>query len=548
MTTAGDNLDERPRRWAAAGLAFRACVLALAFYGFAANTADPDLWGHVLFGHKVLQTGVVDRVESYSWTAPGTPWINHEVLAEIIMAGAHRIAGGAGLFWLMTCCGLATWWLALWLGAERLDRSERWVAWGLAAVASVEIAFGFAARPQMFTGLALVSLLWLLRRITAGRVGWAVALPLLFALWINLHGGALAGWVLLWLAAFSANPLERLAGRWMPLTLTPRRARVALWLAAFAATLALLANPWGVGLLRWLAASVSWLRPEIAEWNPTPWGWDHAPFIVLLALVAGAWIFSERPKSLWEAAVLGALAVVALRSVRHTPLFCIAALALTPPYVADVLRRGETRLSRLSALVRQPAAQVTACLAFALLTAAMVMATWRRDRDTLGTMAVPRTQYPLAAIEFIRQHGLTGNLLVFFDWGELCLWELPDSAVSFDGRLDTCYPRPLIAEHWKFYRGTPCAATQLDLGKADLALLPHLPGAKWLAQQPGWMAAYVDPLAVVLVRDRARFPRLTALPLPVVAGPAAVTGRARFPDALPKRLRASPLAIRAGSG
>jgi hypothetical protein len=548
MTTAGDNPDGRPRRWAAAaGLAFKACVLALAFYGFAANTADPDLWGHVLFGHRVLQTGVVDRVDSYSWTATGAPWINHEALAEILMALVHRVAGGAGLFWMMTCCGLVTWWLALRLGAERLDRSTRWVAWGVAALASVEIAFGFAARPQMFTGLALVALLWLLRRIAAGRVGWAMALPLLFALWINLHGGALAGAVLLWLTAFSAGPLERLAGRWMPLTLTPRRAHVALWLAAVAATMALLANPWGVGLFRWLAASVSWLRPEIAEWNPTPWGWDHAPFFALLALVAGAWLFSERPKSLWEAAVLGALAVAALRSVRHTPLFCIAALALAPPYVADALRRGQAYLSRLAELVRQPGTQAAACLTFTLLTAAVVTATWQRDRDTFGTMAVPRAQYPLAAIEFIRQHGLTGNLLVFFDWGELCLWELPESAVSFDGRLDTCYPRPLIAEHWKFYRGLPCTAALLDLDKASIALLPHLPGTEWLARQPGWTVAYVDPLAVVLVHDRMRFPGLAALPLPVQAGAPAVTGRARFPDALPLRLRASPLAIRAGS-
>jgi hypothetical protein len=406
----------------------------------------------------------------------------------------------------------------------------------------VEIAFGFAARPQMFTGLALVSLLWLVRRISSGRVGWVVAVPLLFAAWINAHGGVLAGWVLLWLAACSASPLEQLIRRWMPLTPTPRRARVALWVAAVTATFALLANPWGVELLRWLAESVSWLRPEIEEWNPTPWGWDHAPFFALLVVTIVAWIFSERPKSLWEAAVLGALAVAALRSVRHTPLFCIVALALMPPYVADLLRRSQAQIPRLSALIRQPATQIVAGLTFTLLTAAIISATWRRDGDTFGTMAVPRAQYPLAAIAFIQQYDLKGNLLVFFDWGELCLWELPDSTVSFDGRLDTCYPHALISEHWKFYRGQPFAAAQLDLGKADLALLPHLPGAEWLARQPGWAAVYVDPLAVVLARDRARFARLATLSQPAQAGMAAVTGRAHFPDAPPPRL-----AIRANS-
>ncbi len=548
MTTACDNLDGRPRGWAAAaGLAFGVCVLTLAFYGFSANSADPDLWGHVLFGQRLLQSGVLERVDTYSWTAAGAPWINHEVLAELCLAWVHRLAGGSGLFWLMTCCGLATWWWALRLGAERLTRSERWIAWSVAALASVEIAFGFAARPQMFTGLALVALLWLLRRSAAGRVGWALALPLLFGLWINLHGGALAGVVLLWLTAITASPLEQWAGRWMPLTLTPRRVRVALWLAAPAATVALLANPWGLGLFRWLLACVSLQRPEIPEWNPTPWGWDHAPFFALLVLAAGAWFASRRPKPLWEAAVLGALAVAALHSVRHTPLFCIAALALMPRYVADALQLGQAHLARVAKLVRQPAAQAAACLAFAVLTAAMVMAFWQRDRDTLGTMAVPRSQYPLAAIDFIRQHDLTGNLLVFFDWGELCLWELPGCAVSFDGRADTCYPTSLTVEHWKFYLAGPCSAAHLDTGRAALALLPHLPGAIWLAHQPGWTVAYADPLAVVLVQDRTRFPRLAGLSLPVAAGPLAVTGRARFPDA-PPPARTSPLAIRPGSG
>jgi len=536
MTTEVDDLHRKPRRWAAAaGLAFGACVLLLAFYSFTANTADPDLWGHVLFGHRALQTGVLERVEPYSWTAAGAPWINHEVLAELIMALAHRFAGGAGLFWLMTCCGLATWWLALRLGTQRLDRSSRWVAWSVAALAAVEIAFGFAARPQMFTGLALIAQLWLLRRITAGRIGWALALPPLLALWINFHGGALAGCVLLWLAAFATSPLESLAGRWLPLARTPARVSWTLWLGAAAASLALLANPWGIGLVRWLAASVSLARPDIPEWNATPWGWDHAPFFALLVLVAGAWLFSTRPKALWEAAVLGALALAAMLSVRHTPLFCIAALALAPPYMADALQRCQAHLARLVALVRQPAIQVVACLAFSLLAAAMLLATWHRDRDTLWTMAVPRATYPLAAIEFIQHHELKGNLLVFFDWGELCLWELPDCPVSFDGRLDTCYPLPLIAEHWKFYRGAPFDVAQLDLKQAAVALLPHMPGAAWLAHQPGWSVAYVDPLAVVLVHDRSRFPGLTTAALTVGAGPEAVAGRARFPDTLPER-------------
>ena len=109
----------------------------------------------------------------------------------------------------------------------------------------------------------------------------------------------------------------------------------------------------------------------------------------------------------------------------------------------------------------------------------------------------------MAAVQFIQQHELRGNLLVFFDWGEMCLWELPDSRVSIDGRLDTCYPPDVIAAHWKFYNAEPFDGAALDLNRADFALLPSkLAGALALAKQDGWQAVYFDNLAVVLVKNR----------------------------------------------
>jgi hypothetical protein len=128
-------------------------------------------------------------------------------------------------------------------------------------------------------------------------------------------------------------------------------------------------------------------------------------------------------------------------------------------------------------------------------------------------------------------------LLVFFDWGELCLWELPQCAVSIDGRWETCYPRELIPEHWKFYNDEPVDEKILDIGKADLALLPaNLAGALALSHKPGWQVVYYDRLAVVLVREPRRFPKLDLAKLPEAGPPDATLGRAAFPDGRPARL------------
>ena len=181
--------------------AFVAFVICLAIFQFSENTADPDLWGHVLYGRDFLQTGHLMRTEPYSWTAPGHEWVNHEILAEAAMALSFRALGGTGLLLLKIAAGLATFFIALSIATKRMDKKMRPVAWAFGAVAVVEISFGFAARPQIFTALALAMELWLLRQIHRGKWGWALALPPLFALWINTHGGVLAGLIVLFAAA-----------------------------------------------------------------------------------------------------------------------------------------------------------------------------------------------------------------------------------------------------------------------------------------------------------------------------------------------------------
>jgi hypothetical protein len=146
-------------------------------------------------------------------------------------------------------------------------------------------------------------------------------------------------------------------------------------------------------------------------------------------------------------------------------------------------------------------------------------------------MEIPRAQYPVAAIQFIRQHDLHGNLLVYFDWGEMCIWDLPDSPVSIDGRLDSVYSPAIIDAHWKFYNGQPFDTNALNLAKADFALLPSdLAGAKALAENDRWHAVYYDDCAVVLVKNLVQFPELTGLALPIKGPPTATEGRDPFPN------------------
>jgi hypothetical protein len=507
---------------------FCALVAFLAVFQFSENTVDPDLWGHIVYGRQILLTGVVPKAEVFSWTSQGRPWINHEWLAEMALGGAHKLWGGSGVLLLKMAVGLLTFALCLHMGGLNVPWPARIVTWGFGALAVVEISYGFAARPQIFTALGLALELMLLRRIHNGSRLWALALPVLFVFWINAHGGALAGFALLILAAAATTAQS-------PRCKMAHGAVWVLWLAVGGVGAALFCNPWKAQLLRWLIGSVLWLRPAIQEWNPTPFGWDHAAFFLLIALGIFAWGFSRRRRDWWELAACAAFALLGLRAVRNAPLYGVVALALTPPHLADALTRFRGSLARWEAASSNPALQKASILLCCVAAAGVAIGTFTLHKEHPLTMEAPRWQYPIGAVDFLRKNELRGPMLVFFDWGELVIFELPECPPSIDGRLDTCYSRELIAAHWVFYNGNVPATNVLNLDKADLALLPgNLAGTTELAKRPGWKVVYFDDLAVVLARDAGRFPALRQLALPVAGSAAATQGRARFSDQGPR--------------
>ena len=518
-------------------LIFCAWVLALALFQFSENTADPDLWGHVVFGRQMVRAGTVVKAETFSWTARGEPFLNHEYGFDVIVWKVYsRLGGGTGILLLKTGLGLLVFWLCLKLGGKKkeegtppldpllLERGEekkdeiRMAAWGLGALAVVEISFGFPARPQIFTALGIVLTLFGLRAIHRGSLRWMMGMTLLFLVWINIHGGALAGVGLVGLAA-GASTLQL----WREVE--QRKIVVALWFATVCVISVLFCNPWAGELLRWLIGSLMWFRPEIQEWNPAPLGWDHAAFFIVLGVSGFAWGFSRRKRMWWELFVCAAFAILALRSVRNAPLFCIVALATVPPHLEDALARWKFEFS--AGLQKLAAGFLT------LATAGTLVATFTLHKENPFTMEAPRNSYPMAAVDFMRAHELQGNMLNFFDWGDLVISQLPDCAPSIDGRLDACYSRELIAAHWKFYNGEVFDEKVLPVNDADVALLPvKLAGAVALSKRADWRAVYFDGTAVVLVRKPERFLKLAGLSLPVEGTREASLGRAIFPGTI----------------
>ncbi len=524
-------------------LAFVVAVVAFAWWRFSDNTVDNDLWGHVLYGQRMIALGHVETRDPFSWTAGGSAWINHEVLAEVALGGVHQLAGGTGL-WLLSVATAVLTIVMAWREVRR-EVTEPGIGLTFAALFAVStngIASGFSARPQLFTMVALVVLLGQMRRLYAGSRVPLIVVPLLCWIWINTHGGVLAGLLLLAIAALVTlghrlTPQFRLLAYFSRRNFdeeryfaVPRRGSGTLFLTATVlAVLAALVTPWGPDSLGWLISSVSYLRPEITEWQPTPIDFATLPFWFMVLVSVAAWLWSRRPHRAWEAAALAVLLVMAIRHQRHVPLFGVANLVLTPPHLLDFLRGLAGGIRDLLERLRSLRTQVTLSILLILAAVAAVAASFWSPREEPWTMEVERDQFPCAALDFLGEHPLDGNLLVFFDWGQQAMWELPRNPVSFDGRLDTIYPRDVIQAHWQFYRGDTFDPAVLDLSRADVALLPTNRGGMILLRRLGWTLVYTDPLASVLVRRVDQYPDLATMTLPVRGGSEAVSGREPFP-------------------
>jgi len=178
-------------------------LLALAFLLGCFPMADFDVWWHLRGGQFILEHGAIPRVDIFTYTNAGRPWIDVYWLFQIIIALLYRAGGASALVLLKAAGGAAIVALAL---AARRPGARMWpavVAW-LPAV--IVLSGRLCERPELFSLLFLAGFLAVLGR-AAERPRRLWLLPLLQLLWVNCHGFFVMGPLLI--AAYGVELLYR---------------------------------------------------------------------------------------------------------------------------------------------------------------------------------------------------------------------------------------------------------------------------------------------------------------------------------------------------
>jgi hypothetical protein len=467
-------------------------VIGLCVFWFSDTVADPDLWGHIRFGQEIIRTGAIARTDEYSYRTDGQRWVNHEWLSEVIFAGIYNGFGPSGLISFKVLVSL----LIVGLCHLHLCRCGlgpyRSVL--LLVLASIPFRMGLGTiRPQIFTYVFLLAELLVLAGSGPGREHRLWCLPTMFAIWVNMHGGVLAGIGILgiWLLARIVEEFRNQTGH--PLRKLWTFSHVGL--LGIASCLALLVNPYSGELLRFLLRTATVSRPEISEW--TPLGLASMPGLLYLGLLAiGVFgLIGSRLRKLEVIPVFGVSAILPLVSNRHYPIFALTLIVLCAAHIADVSNRfwplASSRFARSRAIVAIGLAVSLVLIGLSL--------------PRFGCLRIDPYYFafPARAVALLKQCEVRGNMAVPFDWGEYVIWHLgPGVKVSMDGRRETVYSDEIYRQSRNFEQGTGVWNALLRSGpRTDFVLAPFgSPTANLLTGAKDWLPLYKDTLCVLFVR------------------------------------------------
>lgn len=465
-------------------------MLAAAARLLAPTVADPDLWGHIRFGQRTLSLGL-ERVDPFSYLTAGHEWINHEWISEVAFGFLYDLGGGVALIVLKTLIALITVGL---IYAHLLRRGSDAVRAGLLLLFSMLLLVpGLATvRPQMFTFLFFTLTLLVLHRVERGGERWLWALVPLFAVWINFHGGVLAGvgivgvWGLARAAGALATRHARLAWRML-------RTPLAVGVTCAGA---LLLNPYGPDLPLFLLRTATVPRPDIVEWQPlVVFSAPGAVYLALVGFSALTLVRSDAPRHPALLAVLVVAVLLPLSAVRHVQLFAIT----TPILLADHFAAAWARESVRTTPRRWERALVAGVTALA---GAALLGTAAWEARCIRIHPRRAMAFPVRAVEWLNESGVSGNMVTSFDWGEYTLWHLaPEVKISMDGRRETVYPDSIYAEYLRLQFGLEGWRGVLEREESEFVFFSkRWQGYQLVDLDPEWERVYEDRISGVFVR------------------------------------------------
>lgn len=415
-----------------------------------------DIGFHLRLGQEIAAHGP-PFVDNHSFTAPGVPYPDHEWIAQLGLWAFYSAVGVPGLAVLQGVLIGAT--LALVLYAVRAPVLLRI----LAALPVLLLGFDHSEIRPHLLGWIYIAVLGLL--LEGRRYVWMLALLLV---WANTHGSLPLG-----VGLAGLHLMEQAAKEW---SWRP------LWWAVPVVLVPLL-NPYGTNVYT-LFLTIRGNADFVGEWKPYAAStWE---FWLLVGLVGWAIIGMMKHRfNPFDAFRLFVLGVLSFQSSRTG---VVMAIWLAPFFgrwfEADVRRWGSRT-------------QLGAAVVLTLCALGLLGQRWREGRAM--RLDLDPQHLPVAAVQFIQDHHLTGPVYNDYNFGGYLLWKAPELPVFVDGRIEV-YQGKVLDDSLRISGAAPGwpglverYGVRLFLVRSDRTI------TKALLADPAWDLVYFDYNAAVFV-------------------------------------------------
>ncbi len=465
-----------------------------------------DTFMHIKSGELIINTRSIPQQDPFSFVTGQRTWINHQWLSQVILYLTHSLLGVPGLTALGTVGAMLC--LVLVLLTVRL-RSGRFIVSSFAMILMILGARSrFSPRPEVFS-LILICLLHCLltyclltnnKKPALGSI--CLLFPVLMVLWVNLHASFIFAYLLI-----AMHIMGRILDRSAYSQPMDKRALAMVTGSTLISIPLLMLNPNGVKSILYPITLYGGklYTAQIQEWMPSELSWSYAPFWIFLILWAISFLVSFSRVSFVDLFIYLLTAYMAYYSRRHIALF----LLLNTPSLVSNLQGAIGRLGklRLNMNIQRK------CYVFgtALLIALSVIIPLAQDGYRFG-IGIREGVFPVQAAEFIKQNGISGNMVNPYHWGGYLLYSLyPQCKVFVDGR-SLLYGERILKEYEALATGRLPLAPFLEQYNVRLAVCEYSRNDKdnsaiqdALAQNKDFILVYWDNSSMVYIKSGNEF-------------------------------------------
>jgi hypothetical protein len=484
-----------------ANLLFLVLFLSLSFSKAGFLLSDADTGWHIRAGEFILDTWSVPRHDIFSFITPAPSWINHQWLSEVIMAFVHQTLGLTGIVIFFSLLISLSYYVLFKLMQK--EQGNIFLAVFLILLTIASSIFHWLARPHIFSLLFLVISYYILENYQHRQINALYFFPLIILLWVNLHGGFISGFILLFVYLVG-NSIEFIVSKDEGKELYKQKTK-ALSLTVLACLFISLINPYGLDILIYPFQLISQklIMDHMAEFQSP--NFHHLfllpsmYFFLLMILMIG---ILKKNLNVIEILLIILFTNMALFSQRFIPFLCVVVAPILVRNAEWIFNQTKNRfvdvLQRRSGGIRS----MDACASgYLWLVVGILIMTFAVATDRLNHK-FDESRKPVDAVNFLRKVPIKGNMFNDDEFGDYIIYSAyPQYKVFIDSRVDM-YGLEQFKDYLNVIYFKPGWETVVEKYHIDWAILSSDSIlARYLMERNDWRLIYSDKVANIFMKN-----------------------------------------------